>query len=227
MTKEIHEKYAYSILRILLNGFPEMNGAEEPDYLSDKAGLEITRALLPSDGEYTAFLEQFMNSPYSLIPKKRLTSLGFYTEPLYNQEMNCFVQRSGNGISLYYVKMLETSDMVLAMAVGRVTDNAELLTVIKKAVSVKLKKLNSNYTLKETNDLALITEKTADYITLKEDIINSKINIIRKAIWDLYIDTKEYEYHFNSIFILFWDVLICKFRKNSMPIPIERHAVPL
>ena len=208
MNKKESEKYAYSILRALLNNFPEMNHVDLPDYSSDRVGLEITKALLPEDGEYAAFLEQFMNKPYSSIPKKRLTSLGFNDEPSYNRDINCLVHRSENGISLYYSYMPETNDYVLSCAVGRVRDRNDLVTVIKGAVSDKLMKLNRNYVQKETNYLALIIEKTADFKTMSDNLLDSELNILRKVIYDLYKDSEDLKYHYDSVYVIFWDVLI-------------------
>lgn len=214
INSDFYERYVYFILRALLTDFPEMKKVDKPDYLSEQTGLEITRAIFQSDGEYSAFLEQFMNKPYSSIPKKRLTSLGFNCEPKYNREMNCFVQRSEIGVSLYYVKMSDSNEYLLSIALGRVTDSMDLITVITKSLTNKLRKLNTNYTLKATNDLALVIEKTVDYQTMKDDMIYSKIYTIKNTIMEIYQDTKDLKYHFDTIYILFWDALVILYTKD-------------
>lgn len=75
LSKEAYECFAYSVLKQVVSGFPQLTKGESPDYYDDELGLEVTRAISTDDGEFDALINQYLNESFSTIPKKRLKKL--------------------------------------------------------------------------------------------------------------------------------------------------------
>lgn len=207
LTKEQYEKYAYLLIRELVEDYPEMAKGESPDYYSEKIGLEIRRAITSNEGDIDALIHNYFGKPFSSIPSRRLIRLGFDSNPIPQSNGVIYMQRSSSSGSLMYVKDLSSNDLILVLAFSKIGSSDDYATAIKNAVEDKLVSLNNNYVIKEKNELLLIVEKQIDYKIdnheIALDITEKCLDIIK----NVYGNENELTYLFDTVYVLFLDVL--------------------
>ena len=226
LSKEAYECFAYSVLKQVVSGFPQLTKGESPDYYDDELGLEVTRAISTDDGEFDALINQYLNESFSKIPKKRLKKLGFVKEPVQINEY-LYVQRSEKQGALYYYRNTQTGELILLFAFGKVRGVNSTAVAISKSIKEKLTRLNTNYTLKKSNALAIILEKQIGFDGIKNDIITEELECCFTTIKGLYDETIEFKIHFDTIYVIYLDALfiIDSINWQKTVIDLEREMI--
>lgn len=204
--KDFYEYYAKSILELVFpEKFSELSKGESPDWYNDKIGVEITRGIEKSNGEFDSFFNKYRDKEYETIPHTWLNKLGFVSEPIRLKDSILYEQRSEKFGTLFYIKTL-SGKLILSTWLCRMALLSDCKYDIAKSVKEKTAKLNKNYTRHEENDLLILVQEQLNYQAAKAEIFHEVSTNIIDEIKKCYDDNKG-EYSFDYIYIVFFDYI--------------------
>ena len=205
--KDFYEEFAKVVLQHFYSEkFENLIKGESPDFCNKNVGLEVTRAISTSDGEFDSFLKNNLGKKLSDISDGFLKKLGFKESPVATGKgAMLYAQQSKKNGTLWYFNDYKHSAFILCGATSRLEDLTVGAKEIVEKVINKTKKLNDNYERKNENDLVVLVQEQLDYIVGADDIKNS---LLTECIERLKLAYREsYPYKFNYLYLLFYDNL--------------------
>lgn len=204
--KDFYEYYAKSILEVVFpEKFSALNKGESPDWYNDKIGIEVTRGIEKSNGEFDSFFNKYRGEEYETISQPWLNKLGFTSEPIMSEDGIFHEQRSEKFGKLVYIKTL-SEKLVLVGLISRMEMMSNCKYDIAKSVNEKTEKLNKNYVHHEENDLLILVQEQLNYHALKKEIIDDVSTNIVDEVKKCYNDNQG-EYSYDYIYIVFLDYI--------------------
>ncbi len=210
--KEEYELFAIGLLEETIDDFPVLKKGESPDFYSDDIGVEVTRVITKNQGKFEAFLKESCNQVYSSINKGLLNTLGFIEAPVQSSDYPfLYLQNSiENGI-LYYYMDKKVGELRLLWSFSCLQSEERFDCIIKEAVLKKIKKLNKNYSIKNSNRLVLIAEEQIGYSieeTIKNDLIKNVFDRLIRIIKEVYNTQESSRFSFDVLYIIFLDNIL-------------------
>lgn len=202
--KESYENFAKNALEYYFSDkFSNLQKFESPDWVNEKVGVEVTRAITTNEGCIDAFFKKNKGKKYVDLPQKQLNNMGFNTEPSKSNITIFYEQRSKSNGTLSYIKNQE-SDLILFALTGGFGLVSDCSIAITNAVKNKIEKLNSQYLIKDENDLVVLIDEQLNYFVGQDEIIDETLRETIKRLSSLKQGT-ESKIEFDYIYLIFFD----------------------
>lgn len=215
--KDYYENFAKLVLEYYFpDRFVNMQKGEKPDWYNESIGLEVTRALSSQEGKFDAFIKDNLNHPYSDYDKK-LKKMGFLMGPTLDRDGIFYEQRSKRFGRLLYLKRKSDEKLVLVASLGGFGLLTDCVLPVREAIETKLKKLNSHYEYKKTNDLAILVQEQLNTMALQDELVADVKQKMLETIKEVY--ASKFDKKFNNIYVIFYDNV---FRIDTNTFEFER-----
>lgn len=202
--KDSYENFAKNALAYYFpDKFLNLQKFECPDWVNEKVGVEVTRAITANEGCVDAFFKNNKGKKYVELAQKELKKMGFNTAPLKSNVTVFHDQRSKSNGTLSYIKNKE-GDLILFALTGGFELISDCSISITNAVKNKLEKLNSHYLIKNENDLVVLIDEQLNYLVGQDEIIAETLDKIIMRLWVLKKERKG-KMEFDYIYLMFFD----------------------